>query len=187
MVTKDIDKIIELAYNKGCKITKIDISFNILRDVVGNEAAIYLLYGAPMPNMTKYINNKANKTTREVLRELDITVKAVGGTSITKRSQSDLKEITKEDNKTALLHELDEINRLQRCGELDPKDAVLARTKIRVELNKNFDMEKSDDERHIIVVPQKCDIICPHTKRECTYMPTKEVCMKHYNLKENDK
>ena len=64
-----------------------------------------------------------------------------------------------------------------------PYDKGLSLIKdIRINLNNKFEMTRSDDNRRIIVVPQKHLYICPHTNRECSNMPPKEVCMKYYNL-----
>ena len=90
--------------------------------------------------------------------------------------------ITKEENKEELLKLIKKTEDGMLKG-LVPYDKGLALIKdIRVSLNNKFEMERSDDNRRIIVVPQKHLYICPHTNRECSNMPPKEVCIKHYNL-----
>ena len=92
--------------------------------------------------------------------------------------------ITREQNKTELIRLLKEIKTLAESRKIDAKDAVKMEADIRVKLNDKFEMEESQSQKRIIIVPQKHDIICPHTNRECTSMPTKEACMKYYGLKD---
>ena len=94
--------------------------------------------------------------------------------------------ITREQNKTELIRLLKEIKTLAESKKIDAKDAVKMEADIRVKLNDKFEMEESLSQKRIIIVPQKHDIICPHTNRECTSMPTKEACMKYYGLKDGD-
>lgn len=110
----------------------------------------------------------------------------------TKYSNTDIssekrkKSYTKEDNKAALLAQIDEIEQAFKRGEISFKDKSAQIYAIRFRLQDKFDMEHSDTERRIIVVPAKHLFICPHTNRECSNMPPKEVCMKYYNLVEKD-
>lgn len=91
---------------------------------------------------------------------------------------------TKEENKAALLRQIDEIEEAYQKGKISFKDKSSQIYAIRFRLQDKFDMERSGDERRIIVVPQKHDYICPYTHRECSKMPSKEACMEYYNLKE---
>ena len=68
-----------------------------------------------------------------------------------------------------------------------PKDAIKIEADIRVKLNDKFNIEEEEGQKRIIVVPQKHDIICKFTNRECSAMPSKEACMKYYNLIDADK
>lgn len=94
------------------------------------------------------------------------------------------KDYTKEDNKAALLAQIDEIEQAFSNGEISFKDKSAQISAIRFRLQDKFELEKSDKEQHIIVVPAKHLFICPHTNRECSNMPPKEVCMKYYDLVE---
>ena len=82
--------------------------------------------------------------------------------------------ISKDENREALL-----------------KDTFIKASKVvldaRVKLNDKFNIEEEEGQRRIIVVPQKHDIICKWTSRECSAMPSKEACMKYYNLIDADK
>lgn len=52
---------------------------------------------------------------------------------------------------------------------------------IRTKLQDKFDMDDNGAEsKHLIVVPQKHDFVCPSTHMECSRMPTKEACMEMY-------
>ncbi len=93
--------------------------------------------------------------------------------------------ITSEENKAALIRQLRDIESLRKSGGIDVDKAIKLASDIRFKLQDKFEMEESQKQKRIIIVPQKHDIICPHTNRECTYMPDKAACMKYYNLKED--
>lgn len=95
--------------------------------------------------------------------------------------------ITREENRQGFIDLLAKIEDGLAQGRMSLKDAVALEKDIRARLNDKFDMQKSDKERRIIVVPQKHLFICKYTNRECSNMPPKEVCMKYYNLVEKDK
>lgn len=94
--------------------------------------------------------------------------------------------ITKEQNKQDLVKLLGRVQSLGNDGELELKDALKLEGDLRVKLNDKFEMEESQKQKRIIVVPSKHDIICPNTNRECNFWPTKSACIKHYNLKEDN-
>ena len=90
--------------------------------------------------------------------------------------------ITKEENKNELLKMLDKLDQALSDGNLEPKDALKMQTDIRVKLNDKFEMEESQKQKRIIVVPSKHDIVCPTTNRECNYWASKKACCRHYGL-----
>lgn len=92
--------------------------------------------------------------------------------------------ISKEENRAELVKMLDEIDRQMQMGQIAPKDALSLKKDIRVKLQDKFEIENVEQAQRIIVVPQKRDMVCPHTNRECTYWPTKEACMEHFGLNE---
>lgn len=96
--------------------------------------------------------------------------------------KGDRESYTKEENKSALLAQIDEIEYAYTQGWISFKDKSAQISAIRFRLQDKFELEKSDKERRIIVVPAKHLFICKHTNRECSNMPPKEVCMKYYNL-----
>jgi len=188
MITiEDIENIVSDLRGQTYKASKGDITFALLSGIVGNEVASYLAFNTPVSNLPKYIKGTKLKCVRKALIGFgllgDKPSVSVAAQNEDEKPQGK-REITKEENREALMAELDEISRLQRSGDLDAKDAVMARARIRFELNKNFEMDKSDEERRLIVVPQKNDMVCPHTHRECSFRPTKKECMEHYHLKE---
>ncbi len=95
--------------------------------------------------------------------------------------------ISKDENREELLKLLQRVQNAEREGTIDPKDAIKIEADIRVKLNDKFNIEEEEGQRRIIVVPQKHDIICKWTSRECSAMPSKEACMKYYNLIDADK
>lgn len=95
--------------------------------------------------------------------------------------------ISKDENREELLKLLQRVQDAEREGTIDPKDAIKIEADIRVKLNDKFNIEEEEGQRRIIVVPQKHDIICKWTSRECSAMPSKEACMKYYNLIDADK
>lgn len=98
-----------------------------------------------------------------------------------------LTTISKDENREELLKLLQRVQDAEREGTIDPKDAIKIEADIRVKLNDKFNIEEEEGQKRIIVVPQKHDIICKWTSRECSAMPSKEACMKYYNLIDADK
>lgn len=189
MITiEDIETIVSDLREQTFKASKGDITYCLLCDMVGSEIASYLAFRTPVANLPKYANGNKVKRVKKALATFGLPPKPQAQqpteATETKKPAASKKEITKQENREALMAELDEISRLQSSGDLEAKDAIMARARIRFELNKNFEMDKSEDERRIIIVPQKHDMVCPHTHRECTFRPTKEECMEHYKLKE---
>lgn len=189
MTIEEVDKIMDDLTKKGYRPIRLDLAFGLLRDIVGIEAAGYLLYRAPLKHPKDYASSGKSMYIKKMFREMGLgyearpkAAKKDTGENTTKNDLSG--DITREQNKAGLLSLIDKAMEAAKNGEIDLKDALSMEKDIRVKLQDKFDMEKSEDERRIIVVPQKHDIVCPHSHRECTYMPTKEACMEFYNLKE---
>ena len=98
--------------------------------------------------------------------------------------RSSMKEpsLTKEENMSALLSQIEEIEVAYSHGKISFKDKSAQISAIRFRIQDKFNIAESQDERRIIVVPQKHDMICPYTHRECTKMPSKQACMDYYGL-----
>ena len=103
----------------------------------------------------------------------------------TERMEEDV-VYTKEENKAALLAQIDDIEDAYRHNEITFKEKSSLISAIRFRLQDKFELERSDKERRIIVVPAKHLHVCSYTHRECSNMPPKEVCMKYYNLVEKE-
>ena len=100
--------------------------------------------------------------------------------------------ISKDENREALLKEILEMKQIADDSKASgDSDTFIKASKVvldaRVKLNDKFNIEEEEGQRRIIVVPQKHDIICKWTSRECSAMPSKEACMKYYNLIDADK
>jgi len=147
-----------------------DIAFAILCDTLEDKSLAYrLAYKKSDKNASDFYNTPRFKKLLGVLEPFGVG--SVNNTSI-----------TREENKNELLKMLDRIKVALNNGELEPKDALKMQTDIRVKLNDKFEMEESQSQKRIIVVPSKHDIVCPHTNRECTFWPTKRACVRHFGL-----
>ena len=101
-------------------------------------------------------------------------------------NNDEIESYNKEENKAALLAQIEEIEEAYKQGNISFKDKSAQIYAIRFRLQDKFELQRSDKEKRIIVVPAKHLFICPHTNRECSNMPPKEVCMKYYNVVEKD-
>ena len=147
-----------------------DIAFAILCDTLEDKPLAYrLAYRKSDKNASDFYNTPRFKKLLGVLEPFGIG--SVNNTSI-----------TKEENKNELLKMLDKIQIALDDGDLEPKDALKMQTDIRVKLNDKFEMEESQSQKRIIVVPSKHDIVCPHTNRECTFWPTRKACVRHFGF-----
>lgn len=153
-------------------VSESDIAFLVLCDTFDDKRTAHrLAYGRECRDVEAFCQKEGMRRLQEALRPFGIG--------------ADLRDtVSREQNKAELMQLLGKIKQAVHNGELEIRDALKMEADIRVKLNDKFDMDEGDRGRRIIVVPQKHDIICPHTHRECTYMPTKEACMKHYKLKE---
>ena len=101
-------------------------------------------------------------------------------------NNDEIESYNKEENKAALLAQIEEIEEAYKQGNISFKDKSAQIYAIRFRLQDKFELQRSDKEKRIIVVPAKHLFLCPHTNRECSNMPPKEVCMKYYNLVEKE-
>lgn len=168
------------------------ISYNDIKDIInslkteGIEARVrdvaYLVMCDSFVDKglaAKVAYQEEDKPSSKVLSMLAEKLKPFGIGAVT--------TISKDENREELLKLLQRVQDAEREGTIDPKDAIKIEADIRVKLNDKFNIEEEEGQRRIIVVPQKHDIICKHTNRECSAMPSKEACMKYYNLIDSDK
>ncbi len=168
------------------------ISYNDIKDIInslkteGIEARVrdvaYLVMCDSFVDKglaAKVAYQEDEKPSNKVLSTLSEKLKPFGIGAVT--------TISKDENREELLKLLQRVQDAEREGTIDPKDAIKIEADIRVKLNDKFNIEEEEGQRRIIVVPQKHDIICKWTSRECSAMPSKEACMKYYNLIDADK
>lgn len=150
-----------------------DIAFLVLCDTISDKEAIYrIVYEEPCSNAGSFISSDKMKSLAEALQPFGVGRKEYAG-------------ISREENQSELIKMLDEIKSAMEAGDMERGQGLKMMADIRVKLQDKFDMEESDNEqRHLIIVPQKHDLICPHTNRECTQMPSKEACIRYYGLSE---
>lgn len=91
--------------------------------------------------------------------------------------------ISREENRSELIRMIDEIQTSMVTGEIEKKDGLKMIADIRVKLNDKFEIEDAEAHQRLIVVPQKHDMVCRYTNRECMF-PPKEECMARYGLVE---
>lgn len=171
MLKKDnIKMVLEAVRTEWQSVSEKDICFAILCDAIEDKTLAYrLAYRKSEKEAEEFYNRPRFKKLLEALEPFGIGM--VDGNSI-----------TREENKNELLKMLDKIDRAVASHELETKDALKMQTDIRVKLNDKFDMEESQKQKRIIVVPSKHDIVCPMTNRECNYWPTRKGCVQHYGL-----
>jgi hypothetical protein len=165
----DINNIVDSLKSECPDISEKDIAFLSLSDVMDKDVALRIIYGN---RKRSYPDDRKLKILSHALIPFGIGVISESG-------------ISREQNKAELIKLLKRIEDADASGTIDAKDALKMEADIRVKLNDKFDMEEERGSKRIIVVPQKHDIVCPHTNRECTFMPTKSACMKYYGLTDN--
>lgn len=169
----ELKTILTKAVQDGVKITEADIAFVALRNILPEDVAFRVLH-SPMESTT-LADYKVSAKIKYLEKEL-----VPYGLGV-----EEFDDISDAENKADLIKLLHKVQEAYEDGTLDTKDALKLETDIRVKLKDKFqDKLEEDSEKRIIIVPQKHDIICPHSHRECTYMPTKEACKKYYKLTE---
>ena len=167
---EDIKVVLDTVRTDWQSVSEKDIAFAILCDVLEDKTLAYrLAYRKSEKEAESFYNTPRFKKLLNVLEPFGVGI-------------VDTNAITKEENKGELLKMLDRIDNLLNTGDLEPKDAIKMQTDIRVKLNDKFEMEESQKQKRIIVVPSKHDIVCPMTHRECNYWPTKKACCTHFGL-----
>lgn len=164
----DIKDIINSLKTEGIEARVRDVAYLVMCDSFVDKALA-----------AKVAYQEDDKPSNKVLSMLAERLKPFGIGTVT--------TISKDENREELLKLLQKIQDAERDGTIDPKDAIKIEADIRVKLNDKFNIEEEEGQRRIIVVPQKHDIICKWTSRECSAMPSKEACMKYYNLIDADK
>lgn len=171
MLKKDnIKMILDSIRTDWLSVSEKDIAFAILCDALVDKTLAYrLAYRKSDKEAEAFYDSPRFKRLLDALEPFGI-------------GNIDGNTITKEENKNELLKMLDKIQVEVDRGNLETKDALKMQTDIRVKLNDKFEMEESQKQKRIIVVPSKHDIVCPRTNVECNYWPTKKACIRHFGL-----
>lgn len=164
----DIKDIINSLKTEGIEARVRDVAYLVMCDAFVDKGLA-----------AKVAYQEDEKPSNKVLSTLSEKLKPFGIGAVT--------TISKDENREELLKLLQRVQDAEREGTIDPKDAIKIEADIRVKLNDKFNIEEEEGQKRIIVVPQKHDIICKFTSRECSAMPSKEACMKYYNLIDADK
>lgn len=164
----DIKDIINSLKTEGIEARVRDVAYLVMCDAFVDKGLA-----------AKVAYQEDEKPSNKVLSTLAEKLKPFGIGAVT--------TISKDENREELLKLLQRVQDAEREGTIDPKDAIKIEADIRVKLNDKFNIEEEEGQKRIIVVPQKHDIICKWTSRECSAMPSKEACMKYYNLIDADK
>lgn len=164
----DIKDIINSLKTEGIEARVRDVAYLVMCDAFVDKGLA-----------AKVAYQEDEKPSNKVLSTLAEKLKPFGIGAVT--------TISKDENREELLKLLQRVQDAEREGTIDPKDAIKIEADIRVKLNDKFNIEEEEGQKRIIVVPQKHDIICKWTSRECSAMPSKEACMKYYNLIDVDK
>ena len=132
-----------------------------------------------MARRTKETTGTRQTSKRRLITDEDVKKNIIS-------NNDEIESYNKEENKAALLAQIEEIEEAYKQGNISFKDKSAQIYAIRFRLQDKFELQRSDKEKRIIVVPAKHLFICPHTNRERSNMPPKEVCMKYYNLVEKE-
>ena len=167
--TDDIKIILDSVRGEWSKVTAEDVAFAALCDTFEDKNFAYrIAYGKKGDGDALY------ETPRFKKMLVALEPFGVGVVNVT--------AITKEQNKNDLIKLLERVQMLGESKAIDIKDALKMEGDLRVKLNDKFEMEESQKQKRIIVVPSKHDIVCPMTHRECNYWPTKKACCTHFGL-----
>lgn len=167
---ENIKMVLETVRADWEKADEKDVAFAILCDAFEDKTLAYrIAYRKTDKEADKFYQTPRFKKLLEVLEPFGI-------------GNVNNNAITREENKNELLKMLDKIQEAVSRHEIETKDALKMQTDIRVKLNDKFEMEESQKQKRIIVVPSKHDIVCPMTRRECNFWPTRKACVKHFGL-----
>lgn len=174
MISKnDISDIVKSLKTEGVEVRLRDVAYLVMCDAFVDKSLA-----------EKVAYQEEERPSNKVLSILAEKLKPFGIGAVT--------TISKDENREELLKEISEMKKIADSANRDgDTDTYIKASKVvldaRVKLNDKFNIEEEEGQKRIIVVPQKHDIICKWTSRECSAMPSKEACMKYYNLIDADK
>lgn len=171
--TNDIKDIINSLRTEGIEAKVRDVAYLAMCDTFVDKA---------LAEQVAY--QGCSKPSNKVLSALAEKLKPFGIGAVT--------TISKDENREALLKEIDEMKQIADDAKKDgDTDTFIKASKVlldaRVKLNDKFNIEEEKGKERLFYLPTKHDIICKWTNRECSAMPSKEACMKYYNLIDAEK
>lgn len=159
-----------------------DISYVLLCRQFDDKAVAYkALFGADIDFNVEYCDTYDQTSAIEYLRMyaeqnfVDLTKK--------KRKQ-DYEDISFDENKAYMLKLKKDTEQAMEKGEIDKKDGLKILADLSVKLNDKFNVSDTTQEQ-LVLVNNKFADICGHCGHE-TPMPSKERCMREYNLIEKE-
>lgn len=185
----DFVKIINDCKASGYEVKVRDVMFCLLKNVVDDSEIIYnSLFG--QGDDVKFISNYEKS---KPIKFLDKYVKAnypntdnkkKSNTNGNNKEEITYDDISFEENKDAIIKMIAELKEKYNEGKIEYKDYAKIVADLRIKLNDKFGASEKSDEQRIVVVPQKCDFVCPKTRTEC-YQLKKEYAMELFGLIED--
>lgn len=177
----DIRDIIAKARRDGHDTGMKDIAFVVLERAFGDSLAAYrCLFDtvAKQRDAEDYVREPKTVYLRKAVPH-DGPVKGAK-TEREGGGDSDMEDLSFEENKAEMIRLLDEIREKMDSGEMEAKDGLKLMTDIRTRLNDKFGTAEKSEERRVIV-NVKYNTICPTTRREC-FLQTKEYAIQQWGL-----
>lgn len=186
MITiNDIEKIIKDATKMKLEVTVRDISYVLLffkysvkdiayKSIFDKDASSETIEKYDKSKVVQFLKTYIESSFNDIQKEepKKISVETLE------------REISKEENKAAIIQLIDEIKEAELKGLIGKKDSLKMQGDLRNKLDKTLDSSEEDNTKFIIV-NQKFNSICPYCSREIS-VPTKEDLMKKYNLIERE-
>lgn len=172
--SQDILYIIDQCKKKGYNIKVRDISYLYLCEIYTDTNIAYKsIFGDDTEEcIANYQNSGAMKYLRSIL-----------DTNIVDEKKTK-QDISFEENKAYMLALKKQTEEAIENGEVDKKDGLKILADLSVKLNDKFNVA-DNTKNQVVIVNQKFNEVCPYCNREVSAkIPTKEECMKIYNLKE---
>ena len=146
-----------------------DISYVVLENAYGSQKAAYFtLYGKD-ETMEEEEQDKAVKEYDqseliECVRGYMISKKFIIPKNELRKKEAET-EISADENKVGMVNLIKRYEEAMKNGEMSKKDGLAAIKDIRSRLQTRFELEQSNEQRHIIV-NQKYNDICPYCNHE---------------------
>jgi hypothetical protein len=186
MEQEKIERIIDGAKKYGHDVSIRDVCYGLLRSAFDNDLFCYtVVFGTPQKDNDIACYERLDKV--EYLLKLfkkKLAPKVERDKRLEKliaeKSESNNKDITFEENKSAMVELISRTEEALTEGTIDPDKGLKIIADLRVKLNDKFRVEDKSAEQYIIVEP-KFNHICDKTRKEC-WLQTKEYAKEHWHL-----